>query len=41
LLDFRDIDGKAYLDKLRAAMQGAANTLPAHEAYIERHCQAI
>jgi tryptophan halogenase len=41
LIDFRDINGKEYLDKLRGAMQGAANAMPTHEGYIERHCKAI
>ena len=40
LIDFRNVDGRAYLEKLRAAMRAAANTLPMHQAYIDQHCRA-
>jgi len=41
LIDFRGIDGKEYLEKLRTAMQSAANGMPTHQAYIERNCKAV
>ena len=41
LIDYRDANGTEYLEKLRLAMAHAAQGLPTHRAYIERHCQAI
>ena len=40
LLDYRQADGAAYLAKLNAAMVAAANEMPTHRGYIERHCKA-
>ncbi len=40
LLDYRTMDGAQYLEKLRATMASAAQGLPAHRAYIDRHCKA-
>jgi tryptophan halogenase len=41
LIDFRTINGTEYLEKLRAAMRGAAQTMPTHQAYIDQNCRAI
>ena len=38
LIDYRATDGIDYLDKLRAAMAAAAQGMPTHTGYIERHC---
>ncbi len=38
LIDYRATDGIDYLEKLRAAMAAAAQGMPAHTGYIERHC---
>ncbi|MDE2158887.1 MAG: tryptophan 7-halogenase [Burkholderiales bacterium] len=40
LLDYRETDGTAYLEKLRGAMAAAARELPGHREYINRHCKA-
>jgi tryptophan halogenase len=40
LIDFRTVNGRQYLEKLRAAMRGAAETLPTHQAYIDQNCKA-
>jgi len=40
LVGYRDVDALAWLRKLREAMAGAADTLPTHRQYIERHCKA-
>jgi len=40
LLDFRDLDGADWLNKIRAAAAAAAKTLPTHQAYIDRFCKA-
>jgi tryptophan halogenase len=40
LIDFRTVNGTQYLEKLRAAMRGAAETLPTHQAYIDQNCKA-
>ena len=40
LLEFRAVNGLDYLQKLRAAMQAAAATLPTHQEYIDRNCKA-
>lgn len=36
--DFRGIDGRDWLRKLRNAMTHEAQRLPTHEAFIQRHC---
>src|SRR5450631_1963140 len=41
LIDFRNVNGTEYLEKLRAAMHAAAKTMPTHQAYIDRNCKAI
>jgi tryptophan halogenase len=41
LIDYRNVDGTNYLEKLRKAMEGAANAMPTHQAYIDRNCKAI
>ena len=40
LIDYREVNGAEYLEKLRGAMANAALELPGHRAYIERHCKA-
>jgi len=40
LIDYREANGTEYLEKLRLAMAQAAQGLPTHRAYIERHCPA-
>jgi tryptophan halogenase len=40
LVDLRDIDGAGILERVRWAMVQAAQGLPTHEAYIQRHCAA-
>ena len=40
LLDFRNVDGAAWLAKLRGALEAAAAGLPTHQAYIDRHCRS-
>jgi tryptophan 7-halogenase len=41
LLDFRDVDGAAWLHKLRAAMAAGAEQMPTHQRYIDQHCKAV
>ena len=40
VLDFRGVDGTAWLMKLRAAMAAEAARLPPHRDFIDRHCKA-
>ena len=40
VLDFRTVDGTAWLDKLRAAMAAEAGRMPSHRAFIDQHCKA-
>ena len=40
LIDYRTFDGADYLDKLRSAMDAAAQGMPTHRAYIDRHCKS-
>jgi len=40
LLNFRKVDGTAWLGKLREAMAVAAQQLPTHQQYIDRFCKA-
>jgi tryptophan 7-halogenase len=40
LADFRGIDGREWLGKLRAAMMAEAGRLPSHDAFIAQHCKA-
>ncbi len=40
ILDFRTVDGTAWLGKLRAAMAAEAGRMPTHRAFIDKHCRA-
>ena len=40
LLDYRNVDGATHLEKLRKAMEAAANGMPDHRAYIDQNCKA-
>jgi tryptophan halogenase len=41
LIDFRNVNAAEYLAKLRAALRSAADTLPTHQAYIDRNCKSL
>jgi tryptophan 7-halogenase len=41
LIDYRGIDGREWLGKLRGAMARAAETMPTHQSYIDQHCKAL
>ncbi len=38
--DYRSVDGRGWLSKLRTAMQAAAQQTPTHEAFIAANCAA-
>lgn len=40
LLDFRGLDARDWLAKLRGAMAAEAARLPTHQAFIDQHCKA-
>ena len=40
LLDFRGLDARDWLAKLRGAMAAEAVRLPTHQAFIDQHCKA-
>jgi tryptophan halogenase len=40
LADYRGVDGREWLGKLRAAMVHAASQQPTHEDFITAHCKA-
>jgi tryptophan halogenase len=40
LLGYRNFSGTAYLEQLRRSLESAAQGMPTHPAYIERHCKA-
>jgi tryptophan halogenase len=40
LVGYRNVDSQLWLQKLRAAMQAAADSLPTHRDYIHQHCRA-
>ena len=37
LINYRSLDGAEYLEKLRMAMAAAAEAMPTHAAFIQRH----
>ena len=41
LIDYREADGTGYLERLRLAMVQAAQDMPTHRAYVERHCATV
>jgi tryptophan halogenase len=41
IMGYRSFEGGKYLEQLRQAMERAAQSMPTHEAYIDRHCKAI
>ncbi len=41
LADYRGIDAREWLGKLRAAMAAEAGRLPTHEQFIAEHCAAV
>lgn len=40
LLGYRSFNGTGYLEQLRRTLEGAAQKMPTHQAYIDRHCRA-
>jgi tryptophan halogenase len=40
LLHYRQVNGAEWLGKLKAAMTAAAQQLPTHQQFIDRHCKA-
>ena len=40
LIDYRGIDARAWLTKLRTAMQAEASRMPSHQSFIDAHCKA-
>jgi tryptophan 7-halogenase len=40
LAEYRDVDGREWLGKLRGAMTASAEQLPTHQQFIDRHCKA-
>ncbi|MFM1885651.1 MAG: hypothetical protein RL026_808 [Pseudomonadota bacterium] len=40
LIHYRKVDGREWLGKLKAAMAAAAQQLPTHQQFIDRHCKA-
>jgi tryptophan 7-halogenase len=40
LFDYRGIDGREWLGKLRGAMQFEAERQPSHQQFIDQHCKA-
>ena len=40
ITDLRGVDGRAWLDKLHAAMEAAARQQLSHAAFIDQHCKA-
>jgi len=41
LANYREADGAGYLERLRLAMAQAAQGMPTHRAYVERHCATV
>ncbi len=40
LLAYRNFSGAQYLEQLRRALESAAQNMPTHQAYVERHCKS-
>ncbi len=40
IADFRQVDGRAWLSKLRSAMTAEAARQPLHQQFIDQHCKA-
>ena len=40
LLGYRNFNGTSYLEQLRTTLAGAAQRMPTHQAYIDRHCKS-
>jgi tryptophan 7-halogenase len=40
LIDFRGVDAREWMGKLRAAMESAAQQQPSHQAFIDQNCKA-
>ena len=40
ILDYRGVDGREWLGKLRAAMAAEAGRMPTHQQFIDQHCKA-
>jgi tryptophan 7-halogenase len=40
LFDYRGLDGRDWLGKLKAAMAGEATRMPSHQQFIDQHCKA-
>lgn len=41
IADLRDVDGREWLSKLRAAMTAAATQQPEHKTFIDQNCKAV
>jgi tryptophan halogenase len=41
VIEFRNVNGPEYLEKLRAAMRSAASAMPTHLAYVDRNCKSV
>lgn len=40
LLEYRNVDGAEWLEKLRKALSAAAQSLPWHRQYVDQHCKS-
>jgi tryptophan 7-halogenase len=40
LIDYRGLDAREWMGKLRAAMEAAAQQQPTHQQFIDKHCKA-
>jgi tryptophan halogenase len=40
LLAYRNFTGTEYLEQLRRTLEGAAQKMPTHQAYVDRHCKS-
>jgi tryptophan halogenase len=41
LIDYRTLNGTDYIEQMRSTMALAAQGLPTHRGYINRHCKAM